>query len=106
MSRYEIGVTALQRSLQIYDSAMGESLADKTRYSTSMLLTDLGCNECRLHLVSGVLNDEINGLVMELVRSLGFERIQFEVPEGSNASRHAMYDKTVDGLDRYVVELN
>jgi hypothetical protein len=71
-----------------------------------MLLTDLGCNECRLHLASGVLNDEINGLVMELVQSMGFERIQFEVPEGTSASRHAMYEKTVDGLDRYVVELN
>jgi len=103
---YELVLYPLIRSILIYDRQNGESVDQKTRYSTSMLITDLGLGECRLHSVTGVLNQEINQAMFEFVRGLGYKRAQFEVPAGTAASRLATYQKTADGLDRYTVELD
>lgn len=102
---FEMAVEPLQRVIKFYDTSKGESVDGRTRYSTSLLFTDLGLRECRLHMVQGVLTDEINRQLFLWVRSQGYLKAQFEVPAGTRASRIAMYEKTVDGLDRYVVML-
>lgn len=102
---YELVLYPLIRSILIYDRNNGESADQKTRYSTSMLITDLGLGECRLHSVTGVLNQEINQAMFGFIRGLGYSKVQFEVPAGTTASRLATYEKTADGLDRYTVIL-
>ena len=102
---YQIVASPLVRQIQVYDATQGQSYEAKTRYVTSMLLTDLGLSECRLHLVSGVLNHEINEGVFNLAKALGYRRAQFEVPHGTKASRLAEFQYTHDGLDRYITNL-
>lgn len=104
-ARYELSAAPMTRMVQIYDTEQGQSRKAMTRYCCSMLLTDLGLRECRLHFVQGVLNDEINRLVIGLCRELGYVQIQLEVPAGTPATRHARFHHTRDGLDRYVIEL-
>lgn len=105
MKEYEVTVEPLQQTLKIYETSKGESCEGRTRYSVSMLISSLGLKECRVHLVQGELTHEINTLVFKRVKELGFERAQFEVPHGTPASRFATFVKTVDGLDRYIVDL-
>ena len=105
MSRYEISCRPMVSAIQIYDTEAGQSLGGKTRYCCSMLLTDLGLSECRLHFVSGRLDHEINSKMFELCKSLGFVQIQLEVPAGTNASRFATFQYSRDELDRYLVKL-
>jgi len=102
---YEISIEPLQRVIKFYDSEKGESAEGRTRYTTSMLFTDLGLKECRIHLVQGHLNDHMNRQLFHWVKSQGYKRAQFEVPTGTPASRLATYEKTVDGLDHYTVDL-
>lgn len=101
----EVVLSPMQYAVKAFDPAQGQSLAGRTRYAASMLLTDLSMGECRLHFVQGVLTNEINEQVIERCRELGYRRIQFEVPHGTNATRHAEFVETFDGLDRYVIRL-
>jgi len=103
---YQFDLQPLTQVLHIYDSAKGESAAGRTRYTTSMMVTDLGLRECRLHLVQGELNDEINLGVGNVLKSLGYERGQLEVPAGTKATRHAIFVRSCDGLDRYILRLD
>lgn len=105
MEDYEVTVEPLQQTLKIYNKSKGQSSKGKTRYLVSMLITSLGLKECRVHLVQGELSHEINLIVFQEVKKLGFDKAQFEVPTGTPASRFAKYIKTVDGLDRYEVDL-
>lgn len=101
----EISTTPIIRSIKVFDTDKGQSISGRTRYECEMLLTDLACGECRLHSVNGKLTNEINEQVIALCKDLGYRRIQFEVPAGTNASRHAKFQYSHDGLDRYVIEL-
>lgn len=101
----EISVSPLVRTIQLFDTEKGESKEGRTRYSCSMLLTDLGLKECRVHFVQGVLTPEINDIVFQKVKSLGYVKAQMEVPEGTTCTRMAKYQYTRDGLDRYTVDL-
>ena len=103
---YEVSVDELQRTIKIYDTSKGESAENKTRYSTSMILTDLALGECRIHFAQGRLNEHINKLVFLTVKQLGYKQAQLEVPTGTPASRMAEYQYTRNGLDRYIVRLD
>ena len=102
---YQFDVQPLTQVLHIYDADKSESAAGRTRYTTSMLLTDLGLKECRIHLAEGELNDEINLGVFKLLKAQGYVQAQLEVPAGTNATRLGKYSHTRDGLDRYIVEI-
>lgn len=102
---YEIAPTDLITSLQIYDKRKGESYKDKTRYTTSVLITNLALKECRLHLGQGTLNDEIIYGISKWLYDEGYTDIQFEVPAGTSASRFSTFVDSKDGLDRYKCNL-
>lgn len=102
---YEFALTPLQQIVHIYDKAKGESSAGKTRYTTSLLISDLGLKECRLHLVQGELNKEINLGIYNVLKALDYVQAQLEVPEGTPATGLGVYSHTRDGLDRYIVEI-
>lgn len=101
----EVSVSPLVRTIQLFDTDKGESKDRRTRYSCSMLLTDLGLKECRVHFVQGTLTPEINEIVFNTVKDLGYVKAQMEVPEGTPCTRMAEYQYTRDGLDRYIVDL-
>lgn len=103
---FSVVTIPIQRCLLVYHKKKGENYLSRTRYSTSMLITDLSMKECRIHLAKGILNPEINAAIMALVKKMGYERAQFEVPEGAVATRHAKFIKNADGLDRYLVEIS
>lgn len=103
--RYEMTVDPLQQVIKFYDSDKGESAEGQTRYSMSMLCTELGLRECRLHLVQGELNHDINMMMFGWAKKQGYKKVQMEVPEGTPCTRLAKYSHTVDGLDRYIVNL-
>ena len=105
MEKYEISYTPIVASVQVYDTEKGQSKEGKTRYECSMLITNLSCGECRLHFVQGALTNEINLQMMNLCRELGYRQVQFEVPAGTSASRHAKFMFTHEGLDRYIALL-
>ena len=105
MSRYEIHTAPALSTVRIYDTAAGESFVNKTGFTASFLLTDLGMDECSMNLMQGSLNHEINTEIFKFLKSEGFIRVQYEVPAGSRASRLGVKVKTTSGLDRYVVDL-
>jgi len=73
---------------------------------------DLVCNlhhlnqhECLVTKAKGVLSDEINiGIGFEAMRA-GYRVMHYTVAAGSKSSRHGVYQKTVNGLDYYTVDL-
>ena len=96
---------ALVTSIQIYDESKGQSPEKMTRYECSLLLTDLGLNECRLHFIQGKLNNEINLQIMDICREMGYVQVQFEVPSGTKATRYSEFQYSLGGLDRYIIKL-
>ena len=102
---YEMIVEPLQQVIKFYNTEAGESYRGKTRYTTSLVVSELGLKECRLHLVHGKLDQEIIESVFKWVKGKGYTRAQFEVPAGTKATSLATYQYTKDGLDRYFVEL-
>lgn len=102
---YEIVDSPMVTAIKIYDKDKGESSEGRTRYTTSLLLTNLSMGEGRLHFVQGRLDDEMNALIFDLCRAKGYKQVQFEVPTGTKASRRAKFMYTFDGLDRYVMNL-
>ena len=57
------------------------------------------------HTVKGELNDDINRLIIGECIKLGFKTLELTRPQGHNASRHAKFVETRDGLDFYTVDL-
>ena len=101
----EISFTPITQTIQIFDTEKGESKEGRTRYSCSLLITDLGCRECRVHFIQGRLTHEMNTLVFKHVKAMGYVQGQLEVPEGTPATRLGEYQYTRDGLDRYTIQL-
>jgi len=102
---YQFDLRPLTWKLYVYDSAKGESAAGRTNYTTSMLITDLGLKECRVHFVHGKLGKEINLGIYNTMKALDYVQGQLEVPAGTPATGLGVYSHTCDGLDRYIVKV-
>jgi hypothetical protein len=73
---------------------------------------DVVCNiiqmnqyECIVTHALGHLSDEVNVAIGLKCIDLGYRTMHFAIAHGHKASRHGVFQKTVQGLDWYTVDL-
>jgi hypothetical protein len=62
-------------------------------------------HECRITKAMGTLTEEVLVEIAIRAANKGYHYMHFEVAHGSPASHWAEYQKTVDGMDYYTVDL-
>lgn len=68
-------------------------------------LHHLNQHECRVTKAKGVLSDEVNVAIGLYALSKGYHVMHYEVAAGSKSSRRGVYQKTINGMDYYIVDL-
>lgn len=68
-------------------------------------LHHLSQHECVVTKAKGELSDEVNVAIGLKAYAMGYKVMHFKVPAGSKVSRWSVYEKTVNGMDFYRVDL-
>jgi hypothetical protein len=72
---------------------------------TMAVLEPLSQYDCEVTLTKGELSDEANIRIGLKALALGYHRLHFHRAAGGPVSRWAKYQKTVNGMDYYTVDL-
>lgn len=96
------GAHAVRVWLNEHDDSAPDSGAD---IDTMAVIEPLNQYECEVSLTLGALSDDVNVRIGFKALELGYRVLHFRRAAGGPASRWAKYQKTVNGMDYYTVDL-
>jgi len=92
-------------ALRIWFGEEGDTGDSGEDIDTMAVLERLSENECEVILTKGRLSDEANIRIALKAIELGYKKLHFLRSSGGPASHWAEYQKTVNGMDYYTVDL-
>jgi len=87
--QYQLSWSPVWHELRVFNTSQGESAEDKSTYSFSMNVVDVGNGKCRLQMASGVVKPSMFPLMVRALMDAGFKQAEFETSRKTVFSRFA-----------------